>query len=1172
MEDELELFIRERKERVAQDRASFDIEPPYMEVLAKPHGEYGSLFKENIPPKLSAQEKDESSNIGLPLGLEYEKKKKQLQLELRMDYRSYIAQQNGARQRPPSRRDVATLTEASKEPHRAESTRNHISRDLLFDQESDEEKYTNNKLTEVKSTRQRGLVSSYEKQNKNDGREEGEIPSGFVIQDKRTTALYKPDETEFSTGLLIGVIDTKEVLQKRKERYRDELQEQIAENYSNKKRQKELELKVAATGANDPEKQPNRIRQFGLSRRKESCLLGHSILGQSESSSSSTGLPNLRGTGASGRRTPPPDKLHEAFQSPVCRCGTVDPNRGALSPVAVPFHRPVETSRTPLIPPHHLHSAYKGPFREPRYCNENRNLLDPNLAYYGHMPYPAAGLPLSYFNMPLEGAMPCQFNDASPQSGSSFPESSPQPNTDTVTIVPHIGDFAPEKPQLTSKRTLTYADELRKQIQEQQQRKRAEREAQERYDAKIETDMKRLQPWGRGGGGAPLKDSTGNLIADLKQMHKLNEVALSNPEQQQRALATNAVSQADPSESSITGHRGQLKEEACIEPKQQQRPPSVNLTCPVEPPDPNNRISGFTHVQMPQAAPQQLTMNAYRAGLDQQIKEKRQKQAEERERARLEEEKDARSLDEYYATVKRRSEEQQEKKKQNEMEKRAKKQELLNLAEQSRMEEERKKIEEREKAQKKQHEQEQHVLAHREPHPEDGEKAQQNQCGREQRVLVETFHREATPEERKKPQKKQHDQEQKALVETIHRKPPLEDKNNAQKKQREQEQNTLLEALHWNPPPEQKKIAQKKQHEQEQQALIKTVYWEPPSPDLQRSQNTPRPPIAESSRSTAPLSERSLSGHQSPPVPACRNQLRASANKIDLYSGLSVLRRQLRAEQRRLETHLQQGDCDDTDYLMSGRKSKQQVDVFEMARLNRQAPVRNLRSRNMEPSNLLRIHDSLQLNYLDDVSRLGSNEVEWLERVGIANRREQVYNDPRQTLSSQRSTRTNDYFDTSPPCQRDLGNVLGRQASGSLLESDSAFLGPLGDDFPVPSSPEAEETAQLSARERRRLTKQSQHSPERENAILSGIRRQGEAESCCEEKSEENMLPCRRGNTAGTVDLSDDDDLLPPQISHLTHNRQSSMESFSTDHWLRPSTSETVKCLENLVKRDRLTT
>uniref|UniRef100_A0A3Q2YZD8 Uncharacterized protein n=1 Tax=Hippocampus comes TaxID=109280 RepID=A0A3Q2YZD8_HIPCM len=32
MEDELELFIRERKARVAQDRASLEQDPPYMEI------------------------------------------------------------------------------------------------------------------------------------------------------------------------------------------------------------------------------------------------------------------------------------------------------------------------------------------------------------------------------------------------------------------------------------------------------------------------------------------------------------------------------------------------------------------------------------------------------------------------------------------------------------------------------------------------------------------------------------------------------------------------------------------------------------------------------------------------------------------------------------------------------------------------------------------------------------------------------------------------------------------------------------------------------------------------------------------------------------------------------------------------------------------------------------
>lgn len=35
----------------------------------------------------------------------------------------------------------------------------------------------------------------------------------------------------------------------------------------------------------------------------------------------------------------------------------------------------------------------------------------------------------------------------------------------------------------------------------------------ERYDAKIEAEMKAYEPWGRAGGGAPLRDDHGNLIS-----------------------------------------------------------------------------------------------------------------------------------------------------------------------------------------------------------------------------------------------------------------------------------------------------------------------------------------------------------------------------------------------------------------------------------------------------------------------------------------------------------------------------------------------------------------------------------------------------------------------------------------------------------------------------------
>ncbi|XP_077434581.1 centrosome and spindle pole-associated protein 1-like isoform X2 [Vanacampus margaritifer] len=1085
MEDELELFIRERKTRVAQDRATLQQDPPYMEIQTKPQKSYEPLFKENIPPRLAVQEIEESSIVGLPLGVEYEKKKKRLQHELRMDYRHYIAQQNGVlRQRPHSRRDVGTLTEARKEPHRVlsppESPRHQVRQEMPVDQESEEEQYTQEKLTEVRSSRQLGLDCSYEKMQhtKDDDREEREIISGFISKSRRSRAQNKADEAEFSTGLLIGENATDETLQRRKERYRDELQEQIAEQYRNKKREKDLELKVAATGANDPEKQPNRIRQFGLSRRKDSRLLGQSMLGQNESSSS---LPNHDQAGVRGRLMPPPDQPLVAFQSPLLQCNGegLSPNR---QPVGLPVPRAVDTSRIPLLPPHPAHivgEAFSGPYRDSHYNYSNRNLLDPNLAYYGHLPYPVVGLPLPCYNMPPGGPVPSQLGDTSPQSRSSFNESSIQPNTESITTAPNTGLFLPERPGSTKERTLNYADALKKQIEEKQERKRVEREEQEHYEAKVAADMKRHQPWGRGGGGAPLKDSTGNLIADLKQMHKVNEEAHTNPGCRQRTpamMATCPTEHPEPN-SRTSGHQiHKLIEDAHSSPEQQERASAVVSASSEQNPNDKTSVqtpqfargSVFTNQPRPQQPDEQ---DKYKAYLKKQIDDKLQRQAEERERNRLENEKLERKVAEQMALIKEEYEKEQQKKKQKAIEEQAKKQEQLHLAEQRKMEAERKRTEEMEKA------------------------AQMNQREQNNHARV---HRESSA----------------------------------------------------------------------------------PVPTVQRRT---RSPVVASRHSTAPLSEslthvctnhineQSLSGRRSPPVPACRNQLRAAVSKHDVYSELSALRRQLRAEQKRLETDLLQGSCDELDSLMAGRKARPQADVFNMAMLRLPAPVRKSRSRNMEPRNLLQIHDSLQLNYTDRESRLGAIDVERMERVGGSSRRRRVYNDPHQNLSSQRSTYTNDYFDVYPTHQNKLESMMGRRARGSLLESDSAFLAPLGDAFPVPRSPRAEDKIQLSARERRRLTKQTLQSLELDNPILSGSRNQEEAESSSDDKSQEKMSPSRGGNTSGTLDLSDDD-LLPPQISHLTHNRQNSIESFSTDPWMRPGTSETFKCLGGSVKRDRLTT
>ncbi|KAM7389001.1 hypothetical protein PAMP_023001 [Pampus punctatissimus] len=1130
MDDELENFIRERKARVAEDKASLEQDPPYMEIKTKPHRSYGSTIKENIPPKAAAQE--ENGSVGLPLGLEYERKKQRLQHELRMDYRRYMAQKkhfdpvqpgplihlaNGRsatqhlpdwrsgdllRQRPPSRRDAATLTEDgrglngalrlaegktlySKEDEEQSLPRHHDRLGRPVDQEEEEEEeYTKEELelTEGRRRRHIGVEASVEKRrsNKTDGREKRDIPLGFAIEGRRSRALTKNDDAEFATGLMIGAADTEEALQRRKECYRKELQEQIAEQHRNKKREKDLELKVAATGANDPEKQPDRIRQFGLNRRKNPHIMVPSATGESESSS--RGLSNNDKRAVGDTEVSPPDQTHVAFQSPMLEYNSAlglggDGLSPSSQPAAPSFPRAMDTPRVSLLPPHPpstLGEVYRSQYGEPHHYYSTRNLLDPNMAYYGHSSVPGAGLPVSYWNVPPVGAVPCQFGNHSPHSqhsGSSFPEPPVppiQPSNEPATVDSRAGLFLPERS--TSTRERIYREALKQQIQEQQERRRLEKEEGERYEAQLEADMKKHQPWGRGGGGAPLRDSTGNLIADLHQMHKLNEEAYINPEQWHRKATA-----------AMTARRAE-------HPDPNERVSGTVAVCSIH--DTSDTLSGFTHVQTPQFARgnvfsnqpslQQLQeQDKYKAFLKQQIEEKMLKKAEEKEQSRLEEEREEKRLEEQRARIQKEYEEEQDRKKRKEMEQKAKNEELIQLAEQRKKEAERKKKEEEEK---------------------------------ESAAL-----------------RRQYERERQARVEEVRREPS------------------------------------------------------PPIPTLQKKhgphQYTPRPPSAESRHSTAPLSERSLSGLQSPPVPARRNQLRAAGDQRDVFSELSALRRQLRSEQKRLEGRLHQGDWEDLDSPLSDRhRERPQVDVFDMARLRLQAPVRRPNSRNAEPRNLLRIHDSLQLKYTDGEYRLGSSEVPKLEEVDVVNRRRRDYRDPYQQLSSQRSTVQDDYFDLSPPHQHEYLRSVMRGSARGLLESESAFIDPLGDAFSVPHTPELEKTPQLSARERRRLAKQSQRPQERAASSQHTDTDRQDAEPSGEERSRNRtgclMALSHRGDAAGCLGPADpsDDDSSPPHFSPYNRNHQSSVETVATDPWMRPGTSDILKCLERPSRRERLTT
>ncbi|NWS40623.1 CSPP1 protein, partial [Probosciger aterrimus] len=102
----------------------------------------------------------------------------------------------------------------------------------------------------------------------------------------------------------------------------------------------------------------------------------------------------------------------------------------------------------------------------------------------------------------------------------------------------------------------------------------------------------------------------------------------------------------------------------------------------------------------------------------------------------------------------------------------------------------------------------------------------------------------------------------------------------------------------------------------------------------------------------------------SPPVPARRNQLRAFEERKNVINELSEMRKQLRSEERRLQEQLLNVVSDDDVPIKRGRREKNQKDIFEMARLRLQAPVRRLSSKEArDPVNIQNIWEFNELKH-----------------------------------------------------------------------------------------------------------------------------------------------------------------------------------------------------------------
>ncbi|KAL8182051.1 UNVERIFIED_CONTAM: hypothetical protein K2H54_041617 [Gekko kuhli] len=382
--------------------------------------------------------------------------------------------------------------------------------------------------------------------------------------------------------------------------------------------EKELQLPVAATGALDPEKKPNRLRDLGL------------------------------GPQISKERLPP-ERPRPAFQTPTP--GPASISAPPVLPVNEDFHRGLSSALGEILapriaplppppPPPMLTANYRTPYDDAYYFYGARNPLDPSLAYYGtsmmgiqpsSVPVPASVIDVS--QKPVDG---------------SVSKSGAKPTNDKQRA---LGLFPEEKPKPSRDAVLAYQQELQKQIKEREERRRQEKEEKERYEAKLEAEMRHYNPWGKEGGGAPLRDKKGNLITDLNVMHKQNEDAYHNPEarvyEDKRAIVSVDLSLASPRLENTDESPNKI----------------ADVTYSQTSPYARGNVFGA------QPTPEQLRrQESYKNFLRFQIEEKRKREEAERERRRLEEEREEKILAEQRARIQREYEEEQEKKRRREEE------------------------------------------------------------------------------------------------------------------------------------------------------------------------------------------------------------------------------------------------------------------------------------------------------------------------------------------------------------------------------------------------------------------------------------------------------------------------------------------------------------------------
>lgn len=251
--------------------------------------------------------------------------------------------------------------------------------------------------------------------------------------------------------------------------------------------------------------------------------------------------------------------------------------------------------------------------------------------------------------------------------------------------------FSDEPPKdAKAQKAKEYQEELQRQVREKQIQKQREKEEQARLDQKIIMESSNYNPYGRSGGGAPIRDRSGNVVANLAQIRADPEKYSPRPDMPPppQPPANNKNFSPDYHQPNVQQFSfGNQFQSASNENLMQQF--GFNTTSQTSREDGQSFARGGNGIfGEGKSDEQKRQQERYQAELQKQIEEKKRAKEEEKERQRIEDEKEMKRIKEQQERIKAELEEEERKKKAKEEQGRRVADDAKRLAEEQRKKQE----------------------------------------------------------------------------------------------------------------------------------------------------------------------------------------------------------------------------------------------------------------------------------------------------------------------------------------------------------------------------------------------------------------------------------------------------------------------------------------------------